>query len=127
VAAVIFLDTHVLVWLYLPRLDLLGQQAVRLINREDLAVSPVVLLELEYLHEIGRLVVHGGEVVEELGQRLGLAVSSMSFESVVRHAVKQTWTRDPFDRIIVGQAAATKKRLVTRDKTIRDNYSRAVW
>jgi PIN domain nuclease of toxin-antitoxin system len=42
-------------------------------------------------------------------------------------ALGQSWTRDPFDRIIVSQAALRNAPLVTRDQVIRDHYSQAVW
>ena len=38
-----------------------------------------------------------------------------------------TWTRDPFDRIIVAQAKIRNSALVTRDREIRLHYSKAVW
>ena len=50
----IHLDTHVVVWLYAGRTDLLSAAAVEAIEEHSMAISPIVLLELEYLHEIGR-------------------------------------------------------------------------
>ncbi len=37
------------------------------------------------------------------------------------------WTRDPFDRLIVAQAAVNDESLLTRDKIIRANDARAIW
>ena len=52
----IYLDTHVLVRLYLGDIDKLSAPARRAIEREDdLVVSAAAILELEFLHEIGRL------------------------------------------------------------------------
>lgn len=50
----IYLDTHVLVWLYAGRPDLLPAGARALIDANALLVSPIVALELQYLHETGR-------------------------------------------------------------------------
>src|SRR6266446_4317453 len=36
-------------------------------------------------------------------------------------------TRDPFDRIIVGQAALQQRTLVTKDCAMRDHYPYALW
>jgi PIN domain nuclease of toxin-antitoxin system len=37
------------------------------------------------------------------------------------------WTRDPFDRIIVGQAAIRNDLLLSKDETIRAHYNGGVW
>ncbi len=41
--------------------------------------------------------------------------------------VHMDWTRDPFDRIIVGHAAVTESSIVTKDQLIRENYTQAIW
>lgn len=64
----IYLDTHVAVWLYIPRVDAPSDTAQR-----------------------------------------------------------QSWTRDPFGRLIVGSAACKKMRLVTKDQTIQEHFDFAVW
>lgn len=40
---------------------------------------------------------------------------------------QQTWTREPFDRIIVGHAAVHARPLVTKDRTIYGHYLHAFW
>ena len=47
-------DTHVVVWLYGGDVERLSKAAQDQMQDEDLLVSPAVLLELEYLHEIER-------------------------------------------------------------------------
>lgn len=123
----IHLDTHVVVWLYLGQRELLSATAANCIEADDVCVSPMVLLELEYLREIGRLRVDADAIYTELNRNLGLTVCPREFHAVVAHARAQTWTRDPFDRLIVGQAVAADALLVTRDTAIRTNYARAVW
>ena len=126
-AAMIYLDTHVVVWLYVARTDLLSERAKDLIKKNDLSISPIVLLEMEYLREVGRLSVGGTTIQEELHERIGLRVCDLPFPRVVQFSLKQLWTRDPFDRVIVGHAAASGKGLLTRDDTIRANYPNALW
>lgn len=126
-ASLIHLDTHVVVWLYLPRLDLLTEHGRELLETFDLEISPAVLLELEYLHEIGRLRVRGGEVVHSLHAQIGLTLSGTPFGRIVHAAVDQAWTRDPFDRLICGQAAASGAQLLTRDESIHIGFPDAVW
>lgn len=49
------------------------------------------------------------------------------FADVIRIAIKQSWTRDPFDRIITAQAAIGSNPLVTKDDGIRKHYRYVVW
>jgi PIN domain nuclease of toxin-antitoxin system len=123
-----YLDTHLLVWLYIPRRDLMSGTAVKALDDDDLAISPIVLLELEYLKEIGRVLVDPSIIVGELHRTIGLRICGLEFSRVVESARKQSWTRDPFDRLIVGHAvAAGMQRLVTKDAPILANYPKAVW
>jgi len=46
---------------------------------------------------------------------------------VAREAVAQSWTRDPFDRLIVAQAAIRATALLTKDRVIRRRYAPAFW
>jgi len=125
---VIYLDTHVVAWLYAGRLDLVSRKAQRLIDKEsDLFVSPMAVLELEYLHEIDRLGVGGQVVVHSLGMQIGLQVCRLPFSDVLESAVDQSWTQDPFDRLIVGHALAAGGKLVTKDRTIRRHCKHAQW
>jgi PIN domain nuclease of toxin-antitoxin system len=127
VAPLTYLDSHVVAWLYAGRIDLLSRDAARTIEDEELLISPVVVLELEYLRETGRTATGGNTVVRELGAQIGLRVCDLSFATVTESALEQSWTRDPFDRIIVGHAAAAASPLISKDRGIRTNYRRAVW
>lgn len=126
-ATLTYCDTHVVVWLTAGRLDLLSPEAERAVGRGDLRVSPMVVLELEYLHEIGRLAVYSDDVIEALRTGLGMQLCEIAFRHVVAEAVGYTWTRDPFDRLIVAQASVGGGVLVTRDKRMRANFDGAVW
>ena len=123
----IHLDTHVVAWLYAGELDLVPWDVREILAREELAVSPMVILELDCLKEIGRITTAGKVIVDDLSLRLGLAISQTSLAAIVPYASKQSWTRDPFDRIIVGHAVADGSRLVTADRTILENFKDAVW
>ncbi len=54
-AAVAYLDTHVVAWLFGGFVDLLSDEARKAIEQHDLLVSPMVVLELEYLLETKRV------------------------------------------------------------------------
>lgn len=123
----IHLDTHVVVWLYLGDLSLFPASVRRELNRSDLVISPVVELELQYLHEIERVRVPASDIVHELEQSIALQFSDTSFHSVVRAAMSHSWTRDPFDRMIVAQAAVDGAPLLTKDANIRRHHRAAFW
>jgi PIN domain nuclease of toxin-antitoxin system len=122
-----FLDTQVLVWLAEGQVAKLSPAATAAIEAEDVAISPMVLLELEYLYEIKRIVVQPLALVNQLQIQIGLAVSDASFNAVMHTALFETWTRDPFDRVIVAHARTANSPLVTSDSKIRENYPRAIW
>ncbi len=125
--AVVRLDTHIVVWLYAGSIDRLSKSAADAINSNDLVISAIVELELTYLFEIGRLTVSGPAIVADLRDRIGLSVSDISMPAVIRSAGALSWTRDPFDRIIVGDAIAANTQLVTKDQQILDNTPLALW
>ena len=123
-----YLDTNALIRinpdeeLELPRR---ARQAVE--KDEELLISPMVLLELENLHEIRRFRWSAQEWLERAGALLGIRVCNYPFGLVIDQAIRERWTRDPFDRVIVAHARARKAPLVTKDERILKNYSLAVW
>lgn len=123
----VYLDTHVVVWLYLKELNLFPSTVLTLLDTKQLTISPIILLELQYLHEIGRLKVGGEKIYSSLHKSIGLTTSSENFCDIIQYALKQSWTRDPFDRIIVAQAALNSSSLISRDETIRKHYQHAIW
>jgi PIN domain nuclease of toxin-antitoxin system len=128
VESLIYLDTHVVAWLYARGGNALSAAAAEAIDGADrVLISPMVRLELQYLFEIGRLGGPALPVLDELAVTVGLEVCELEFDAVVRAAEDQAWTRDPFDRLIVAQAARRDAPLVTKDQTIHDHYPRAVW
>jgi PIN domain nuclease of toxin-antitoxin system len=123
----IHLDTHVVVWLYAGDPGLFPSSARKRLEREELRISPMVALELEYLHEIGRIAEGPSVVLKELERAMGLVQEDTSFAAVVAAAQGFTWTRDPFDRLIVGNAAIAGTNLLTKDRIIRRHYRHAFW
>ncbi len=123
----IYLDTHVIAWLFAGKTDLIPINIQREISKEELLISPMVTLELQYLFELGRVSKSGLDVVQDLEMRIGLKTCDLSFETVIKYALDQTWTRDPFDRIIVSHASIRSSKLVTKDSTIYKNYKHTLW
>jgi PIN domain nuclease of toxin-antitoxin system len=124
----IYIDTHVLLWLFVRRGEGLSERARLLIEYEpEIFISPMVLLELNFLHEIGRTTLGSDPAFTYLHQSIGLQICQKPFIDVVRTAAKLTWTRDPFDRLITAQSALGHNNLITKDQIIRDHYEHAVW
>lgn len=124
----IYLDTCVVVWLFGGEMHKLSEPAIDAIQVEPaILVSPAVVLELQLLHEIKRARNTASKVIERLAADIGLAVCRLPFATVVEHAVDITWTRDPFDRLIVAHARANNAALVTKDARIRQHYGACIW
>jgi PIN domain nuclease of toxin-antitoxin system len=123
----IYLDTHVVAWLYGGESARLTPTARRALEREPLLISPMVELELAFLKDVGRIKIDPRVIVEHLGSRIGLAICDLPFPKVISNARALSWTRDPFDRVIVGHALAADRPLVTKDRSIRRRMPSAIW
>lgn len=123
--SVVHVDTHVAVWMYVapPRL----RPAAAHLEDRQVALSPMALLELQYLHEIGRLPMPAAELVSRLREAVGLRVAEDDWASVARVALTLSWTRDPFDRLIAAHSLVAGVPLVTADALLRANLPNAVW
>ena len=123
----LFLDTHCLVWLYQKDLKLFTPSSLEKLEEESLYISPHVLLELEFLYEIGRIRCPGQEIVDYLSARIGLEIDPVSALPVAERALALKWTRDPFDRMITAHAAFRRAALLSKDRMILEHYERAFW
>ena len=122
-----FLDTHIVVWLYEKRLDLLSEKAKKYIEENDLFISPIVEMEIEYLFEIGKIIDNSETIVSHLEKYIDLRVDEGDFREIVKISINEKWTRDPFDRIIVAHAKLKDLTLISKDTTINKNYFRAMY
>lgn len=123
----IYLDTHIVVWLYAGLTGKFNGAARELINEHDPIISPMVRLELQYLYEIQRVTATAESIVEDLSAQIGLRICTKPFNEVVSRALPYNWTRDPFDRLIVAHAALGNDLLISKDEAILDNYPHARW
>jgi PIN domain nuclease of toxin-antitoxin system len=121
------IDTHIVVWLYEADLRLIPPAVQRRINREAIGISPFVQLELDYLYERGKTGSSGEQVIDVLHRRVEATVIDVSAGAVCSAATDLTWTRDPFDRLIVAHANVARLPLITRDETIRQHCGLAWW
>jgi PIN domain nuclease of toxin-antitoxin system len=122
-----YLDTHAAIWLYAGKGDLFPERLLTALERSELYISPFVLLEVQFLRESGKVQVKVDTFLREMKQDFGLKLCPSPFASVALEAVRVSWTRDPFDRMIVAQASVNEARLITRDREILEHYHEACW
>ena len=123
-----YLDTHVAIWLHAGLVERLSAEAKRQIEANDLLISPMVLIEFQYLYERKRIGVEPIPLYTYLNSTFGIGLCGFPFAAVAMEALSATWTSDPFDRIIVAQAKANHEAmLITADTRIRRHYDRAIW
>ncbi len=124
----VYLDTHAAVFLHAGELERLGTEGKRQIEASDLLISPMVLLEMNYLFELKKIRYNAKEIYAALNASFGVTLCPIPFSDVSLQALDLTWTRDPFDRIIVAQAQVNQNAtLITRDRTLQIHYRRCVW
>ncbi|MBL8237951.1 MAG: PIN domain-containing protein [Bryobacterales bacterium] len=126
--SVVYLDSHVAIWLCDGLTEKLSAAATDAIESSPVLISPMVYQELAYLHRRKRVLDSPAIMYASLNTSFGVTLCSQSFSAVAAVAAELEWTNDPFDRVIVAQAQRNAhSRLVTKDKLIRKHYARAVW
>lgn len=123
----LFLDTHVVVWLFLREPSRFPDKAIKLIDSSDIFIPTISLLELQFLYEIGKITVEPNIIVDDLRETIALSSLHTDFADLLQSALPLSWTRDPFDRMIVAEALFHKSKLLTKDAKILKNFSDAVW
>ena len=123
-----YLDTHVVLWLSAGKVNRLSAVARGLVEKADLLLSPMALLELEYLHELGRTKFPARDLLKKVSHETNLTLCEIPFPTIVSAALDEKWTRDLFDRLIVANAKANGFAwLISADEEIARNYPRTVW
>ena len=123
-----YLDTHVAVFLHDGLTEELSIEAKRLVEANDLLISPMVFLEFEYLYQRKKIGVSARTLFTAINAAFGVVLCQFPFTAIAYEALDMRWTTDPFDRLIVAHASANRESvLITRDRPIRQNYHNARW
>jgi PIN domain nuclease of toxin-antitoxin system len=122
----VHLDTHAVVWLRMGDHKRL-KSVKRALESQPIKVSPFVVLELQYLYEIGRLRENAREIVEHLETDYDLEIDEHALAGAASRALDLSFSRDPFDRLIAGHALAAGVTLLTADETLLKHVSCARW
>ncbi|MBF0493078.1 MAG: PIN domain-containing protein [Deltaproteobacteria bacterium] len=122
-----FIDTHVLIWLFEGKTHLISPRVIELIKNVQLWLSPLSILEIDYLYEVKKITYKGKDIFRGVSAVIAIEIKDDSFLAIINEASHIHWTRDAFDRLIVAQASLYKASLITKDRKIADHYKRAVW
>jgi PIN domain nuclease of toxin-antitoxin system len=109
-ASVILLDTHAAIWLAQGH-----RRAAPLQRFPRLYLSPISLLEIQFLSEAGRLRLARGRSRGVLADDERWQVDEPPALKWCAAACELAWTRDPFDRLIAAHARIRRWRLATAD------------
>jgi PIN domain nuclease of toxin-antitoxin system len=118
----ILLDTNAVVWLLTGH----PRAAPLIATTERLFLSPVTLLELAFLAEVGRVRSAPGVSVEALAEDPRWQLDDPSSSTLFMAALDLDWTRDPFDRLTVAHARYRRWRLATGDRRLLAHLPAAV-
>ncbi len=122
------LDTHIVIWLYTNNIDKISIKAQEHIENDNLLISPIVLLELQYLFEVGKILISSNNIFEDLNFRIGLKIEEdISFNKIINESLKINWTRDLFDRLIVAHTNILLCNLISKDRLIQSNFNYVIW
>jgi PIN domain nuclease of toxin-antitoxin system len=117
----LLLDTHFLLW------ALKGSKRLKpyawLERHRPWGVSPVSLLEIQFLSEVDRLKVRQPEFADAVLDDPRFIVDEVPLLALVRHALPLGWTRDPFDRLLVAHSMARRTPLCTLDGSIHEHHA----
>jgi len=125
--SIVYLDTHIVVWLYAGLTEKLTENAKKAINDREVLISQMVRWELQYLFEIGRIKAKPSNMIKSLSKSIDLRVSDCPLNEIIDESLKIRWTRDIFDRLLVAEAAAKGVGFITADKDIKTNLRQAIW
>ena len=110
----ILLDTNAVIWLLTGH----PRAATLVAGPERLALSPVSLLELQFLAEVGRIELAPGHTVSSIATDRRWRVDSPSTRALCEAALPIAWTRDPFDRLLAAHALLRRWPLATGDRRL---------
>jgi PIN domain nuclease of toxin-antitoxin system len=115
---VILLDTHAVIWLAEGH-----RRAAPLAKFAQLFLSPVSVLEVQFLAEAGRLRLARGASAITLADDDRWRMDEPPPLKWFAEACTIAWTRDPFDRLLVAHARVRRWRLATADDVLLERLA----
>ncbi len=122
---VIFLDTHVVVWLFQGK-KVFSEKVRELMTHSDLRISPMVRFELMMLFE-KKKIESPLKILTSLKQDFYFREDSIDFGQLITSSMSLNFSRDPFDRMIVAHSKIRACKLISKDRVILEHYHDAIW
>jgi len=72
----VFIDTHVLLWLFDKKPNFLSKRSIGLLENNSIIYSPIVELELQYLFEVKKIKSRPFTLIAELEETINLQLST---------------------------------------------------
>lgn len=112
----ILLDTHLLLWA-LGSPPKLSANTRKLVDTSEVYVSTASIWEISIKAALGKLKADTAEVLAAIPEA-GLGLLPITGEHAARVARLPTHHKDPFDRILIAQAATEPMILLTNDRAL---------
>jgi PIN domain nuclease of toxin-antitoxin system len=116
----LLLDTHFLLWTVLDSHRL--EEFPWLDAYRPWGISPVSLLEIQFLAEVGRLEVEQPGFYRAVASDPRFVVDEAPLAALVEKTLTLSWTRDPFDRLLAAHSEARRVPLCSLDRRVRANH-----
>jgi PIN domain nuclease of toxin-antitoxin system len=117
----IILDTHFIIWVVGRSRRV--EEFPWLKAYRPWGVSPISLLEIQYLAEIGRVEVSNPAFSDRLSSDRRFVIDETPLTGLIRQALSLSWTRDPFDRLLAAHSQLRRVPLCTTDRRIREHHA----
>ena len=117
----LLLDTHFLLWALTGSVRL--EDFDWLPRYRPWGVSPVSLLELQFLSEVGRLQVRNPEFTARLLEDERFILDEAPLVALIERALPLSWTRDPFDRLLAAHSSVRRVPVCTLDRRLLEHHS----
>ena len=114
------LDTHFLLWIALESGRL--REFSWLQRYAPWGVSPISLLEIQFLEEVGKVKVDIDAFTNAVMSDARFVVDEVPLLNLVQRSLHLSWTRDPFDRMLAAHSIARRKPLCSTDRKIINNH-----
>ncbi|EQA35803.1 PIN domain protein [Leptospira inadai serovar Lyme str. 10] len=117
------LDTHALLWV-IGDSKQLSKKVIKIIENQDnqIFVSSISLWEISLKFRLGKLNLSGIKPEEILSYLEKLNINSIelgSDDASSYHKLKESFHKDPFDRMIIWQCISKKYTLISKDSVMK--------
>jgi PIN domain nuclease of toxin-antitoxin system len=118
------LDTHFLVWIVSNSSRIKNYPWLQ--DYQPWSISPVSLLEIQLLAEVGRRHIDNPRFTQEVMADLRFQLDDVSVAALLLRSLELSWTRDPFDRLIASHSLLRRVPLCSVDSVMLKHHKHIV-